>query len=142
MGDRCYLEITLREKDLPIFDLAFSMSKSPGSFLKWLDNYHTDEKAKTVTGFATEANYGWYSELEEAARLGAVFIAHNSAGSEYGAGVFACSGSKSAWLATDENKDLICTLDKQLRPRHITRIKKDAAILRNAERILAGKTVK
>ena len=83
MGDRCYLEITLRRSDLDRF--GKHLDAAPGE--EWWD--HLDEEATQpgiVTASVYEANYAWYDERMNAAKgtvLRAACRCHALQGSAY-----------------------------------------------------------
>ena len=85
MGDRCYLEITLRRSDLDRF--GKHLDAAPGE--AWWD--HLDEEANQpgiVTASVYEANYSWYDERCAAAKKGIDFHGWHAEGGEYGVCVF------------------------------------------------------
>lgn len=98
MGDRCSLTLTIRTQDLPIWDKVFEdkvvhpKPETPG-FLSYV-GYDGDLNVKTLTIEQDDVNYAWAEELENAAHWGAVFLAENSAGSEYLAGLQLSPGDK------------------------------------------------
>lgn len=88
MSDTCYLDITIRKVDLPIWDAVFAETHhQPDSFLSWL-NDHEERANGLIWGSADEANYGWETELQAAAEKGAVFAGEHGLGGNYLAGCF------------------------------------------------------
>ena len=80
MGDRCYLEITLRRADLDRF--GKHLDAAPGE--EWWD--HLDEEANQpgiITASVYEANYAWYDERCAAAKEGIDFHGWHAEGGEY-----------------------------------------------------------
>ena len=88
MGDRCWLQIRVRKQDAALWDKVWANGKDPPRFEDWLSEIQ-EETDGTLTGQADEANYGWQTELEEAAKLGCVFEGSHGEGGCYGAAEFA-----------------------------------------------------
>ena len=84
MGDRCWLSIRTRAEDAERFSQAFGWGEK---FEDWLQEF--EQNGKTVSGFLSEVNYGAQTQLECAARLGAVFSGEHGEGGSYGAARFA-----------------------------------------------------
>jgi len=79
MGDRCYLGMSLAERDLPI--------------LREILHYKAEDIVdKAENGIAEieeqEADYGWYTELQELAKRGIPFYGNHGPGGEYDAHSF------------------------------------------------------
>ena len=86
MGDRCYLEITLRRSDLDRF--GKHLDAAPGA--EWYDHLSEEEDCPgVVTASVHEANYAWFDERAEAARAGIPFYGRHDSGGEYGPYCFA-----------------------------------------------------
>jgi len=79
MTDCCYVQLEFRKSDLPILE------KHLGKGF-WDDEIKIGRKRMEVG--RSEANYGWYDPLHEAAKEGAVFIGWNADGDNYGEGEF------------------------------------------------------
>ncbi len=82
MGDRCWLRIRVRKEDMKIWNKIF------GDLSNCLDETE-EETDKTLTGVCYEANYGWTTELTDAAVRGCVFEGESAAGDGYGPSTFA-----------------------------------------------------
>lgn len=87
MGDRCYVEVTLRKEDKDGFIAIFGDPEDEGD---------TGEFVVTL-GFP-EVNYGGGSELEEAREAGIQFYGWHSAGSSYDAAKFYTAEGTVAWI--------------------------------------------
>lgn len=113
MGDRCYLEITLRRSDLDRF--GQHLNASPGE--EWWD--HLDEEENQpgiVTASVYEANYTWYDERCAAAKEGIEFHGWHAEGGEYGPYEFV--SLKGKHLEAERNHDgyLVIAVDENLKP--------------------------
>ena len=113
MGDRCYLEITLRRSDLDRF--AKHLDAAPGE--EWWD--HLDEEANQpgiVTASVYEANYAWYDERAAAAREGIDFHGWHAEGGEYGPYEFVAFKGKHLEAERNHDGELVIAVDENLRP--------------------------
>src|ERR1051325_8192342 len=83
MGDRCYMEVTCRRKDVKCFeDLGFAMQD-------W-NNENPD--SPTVVMVDEEANYAHSGRMP----TNIPYHGHNGAGGCYGESAFACDGERFA----------------------------------------------
>ena len=143
MGDRCYLEITLRRSDLPRF--APHIDAAPEE--EWWD--HLDEeqdRPEIVTASVYEANYAWYDERMNAAKANIPFHGYHAEGGEYGSYAFASWAGKLHEAPLSHEGDLVLAVDENLKPitakarRHLRQyvaalkmIKSDFASARSAD---------
>ena len=113
MGDRCYLEITLRRSDLDRF--GKHLDAAPGE--EWWD--HLDEEATQpgiVTASVYEANYAWYDERCAAAKDGIDFHGWHAEGGEYGPYEFAAFRGKHLEAERNHDGELVIAVDENLKP--------------------------
>ena len=113
MGDRCYLEITLRRSDLDRF--GKHLDAAPGE--EWWD--HLDEEATQpgiVTASVYEANYAWYDERCAAAKEGIDFRGWHAEGGEYGPYEFAAFRGKHLEAERNHDGELVIAVDENLKP--------------------------
>jgi hypothetical protein len=113
MGDRCYIEITLRRDDLRRFGehIYAGMDES------WWDDLTEDEaQPDIVTVSAYEANYAWFNERAEAAKAGISFFGQHAQGDEYGAYAFASWHGELHEAPLDRNGNIIVAVDDNLDP--------------------------
>ena len=113
MGDRCYLEITLRRSDLDRF--GKHLDAAPGE--EWWD--HLDEEANQpgiVTASVYEANYAWYDERCAAAKDGSDFHGWHAEGGEYGPYEFVSFRGKHLEGERNHDGDLVIAVDENLKP--------------------------
>ena len=82
MGDRCNLSVRVRTDQIKEFCKVTGLC-DPDFFVE------VDKDGKTADAEIEEADYGGYSDLLEAARVGLVFIGNHGSGSTYGPGRFA-----------------------------------------------------
>lgn len=78
MGDRCWLSMTFKTSDLPVFEEVLGKGF-------WNER---DENGDGVTVHVCEANYGWYEERLKLAKRGITFWGSHGEGDEYGAATF------------------------------------------------------
>jgi len=100
MGDRCWIEITFREKD------EDKIKEILGDF--W-DEVEVDNGV--VTAIAYEANYGLFDEREEFAKAGLTFYGNHGAGNNYGDIAFACHKGKHAEINADFNSGPVVAMN-------------------------------
>ena len=110
MGDRCWLQIRVRKQDAALWDKIWANGKDPPRFKDWLSEI-TEETTGTLTGQADEANYGWQTELEEAAKLGCVFQGSHGEGGCYGAAEFAGIGGEYFEYEVGHDGDPVVTMN-------------------------------
>jgi len=138
MGDRCYLEITLRRSDLDRF--GKHLDAAPGA--EWYDHLSEEEDCPgVVTASVHEANYAWFDERAEAARAGIPFYGRHDSGDEYGPYCFASWNRKMREAPLDHDGNLSIAVDEDLKPigdpsflrRYIRTLKKVKAAFAKAE---------
>ena len=113
MGDRCYLEITLRREDLSRF--APHIDAAPEE--KWWDNLDEEEgHPDVVTASVYEANYAWYDERMNAAKADIPFYGYHAEGGEYGSYAFASWAGKLHEAPLSHEGDLVLAVDSNLKP--------------------------
>ena len=113
MGDRCYLEITLRRSDLDRF--GKHLDAAPGE--EWWD--HLDEEANQpgiVTASVYEANYAWYDQRCAAAKDGIDFHGWHAEGGEYGPYEFVAFKGKHLEAERNHDGELVIAVDENLKP--------------------------
>ena len=135
MGDRCYLEITLRRSDLDRF--GKHLDAAPGE--EWWD--HLDEEANMqgiVTASVYEANYAWLDERLAAAKEGIDFHGWHAEGGEYGQYEFVSFKGKHLEAERNHDGDLMLSIGEDLKPLHgMASIRKYVATLRKVRAALA-----
>jgi len=113
MGDRCYLEITLRRSDIDRFGQHLNVS--PGE--EWWDHLDEEEtQPGIVMASVYEANHAWYDERCAAAKEGIDFHGWHAEGGEYGPFEFVSFHGKH--LEAERNHDgyLVIAVDENLKP--------------------------
>lgn len=143
MGDRCYLEITLRREDLSRF--APHIDATPEE--EWWDRLEEEEdRPGVVTASVYEANYAWYDERMNAAKANIPFYGYHAEGGEYGSYAFASWAGKLHEAPLSHDGYLVLAVDENLKPitakarRHLRqyvaalkKIKSDFASARTAD---------
>jgi len=112
MGDRCYLEMTMRRADRPRF--AEHVGAEPTE--KWWDQEFAEDHPCLVTVNVYEANYAWYDELRAAAEAGIPFFGQHGEGGEYGAYAFVSVNGEHAEAPVNHDGDFIIAVDENLQP--------------------------
>ena len=90
MGDRCYLQITVRKED-------------EKAFLSVVGRNAADEREENdlnVTLTFEQANYGFGNDLDEFASLGFEFYGWHGQGSSYDSAEFFSHDNKARWIYT------------------------------------------
>lgn len=100
MGDRCYLRLQIRKMDRWIWNQVFSENRDPKGYTEWLEELELAD-ANTETRSTTEANYAYWDELSDAAKLGAVFEGYHGEGGEYPAERFVGYDGRVDYLRVD-----------------------------------------
>lgn len=138
MGDRCFLEISMRREDLSRF--AEHVNAAPEE--EWWDNLSEEEDCPgVVTVSVHEANYAWYDERVEAAKAGIPFYGRHEAGGEYGPYCFVSWCGKMREAPLDHDGNLSIAVDEDLKPigdpsflrRYIRTLKKVKAAFAKAQ---------
>lgn len=105
MGDRTYVEMTVRKCDAAIWAKAFDNTEAD-----WLSMF-SEVKSETdtlVCGYMEDANYAVCDERQEAANAGAVFTGSHESGGDYPAmDFFGRDGVMLEW-ETSEGYCLVC----------------------------------
>ncbi len=112
MGDRCYLQITMRSKDLKPFGEKIGCSDK----YNWWDDLCEEDNPDVVTVAVHEANYGWLDDREKAAEAGFVFLGQHDEGGTYGPSAFASVNGVHMEVPVDHDGNLIMALDDDLNP--------------------------
>jgi hypothetical protein len=112
MGDRCYLEITMRRIDLPKF-AAFANARPDE---KWWDNEDEADTPDLVLLKMYEVNYAWGEQREKAAAAGIPFFGMHDAGGDYGSYAFAACDGAMCETQLNHCGDLVVTVDENLEP--------------------------
>ena len=113
MGDRCYLEITLRREDLSRF--APHIDAAPEE--KWWDSLDEEaDRPEIVTASVYEANYAWYDERCTAAKEGIDFHGWHAEGGEYGPYEFVSFRGKHLEAERNHDGELVIAVDENLKP--------------------------
>ena len=113
MGDRCYLEITLRRADIDRFGKHLDAAQGE----EWWD--HLDAEANQpgiVTASVYEANYAWYDERCAAAKDGIEFHGWHSEGGEYGPYEFVSFRGKHLEVERNHDGELVIAVDENMKP--------------------------
>jgi hypothetical protein len=103
MGDRCWLQITILEKDRKKFEEELLKQMGP-SWQGWdlFDDVYTDDKSGVTNASISEANNAWCDELDEVASKGVIFEGTHGEGGSYGASDFVSNGSEMYYCPTHE----------------------------------------
>ena len=101
MGDRCFLRITTTKGFAG--QLAKHIYEEPGSGV--------EEDPGLISWEIEEANYGYWTELNEAAGSGIPFYGSHGAGCDYPDGMFASDGENYAERETSTDGELIVRYD-------------------------------
>lgn len=113
MGDRCYLQITMRREDLPKFGGILGCAPDE----TWWDNGYDEEcNEDLVTVSVYETNYGWTDDREAAAKEGLVFFGDHDPGGTYGPCAFAAVDGRHMESPLDFDGNLIIPIDDELKP--------------------------
>jgi hypothetical protein len=96
MGDRCSLNIEVRNKDLP---QVFKITNYEADYWDLID------KGVTTELYLEEANYALTTELAEVAKTGIDFIGEHGAGSCYGAELFVTFYNEVLYVDQGESGD-------------------------------------
>ena len=113
MGDRCYLEITLRRSDLDRFGKHLDAAPEE----EWWDRLdEEDDRPGVVTASVYEANYAWYDERMNAAKADIPFYGYHAEGGEYGSYAFATWAGKLHEAPLSHEGDLVLAVDENLKP--------------------------
>ena len=113
MGDRCYLEITLRRSDFDRF--GKHLDAAPGE--EWWDHLDEDQdQPGIVTASVYEANYSWYDERCAAAKKGIDFHGWHAEGGEFGPFEFVSFRGKHLEAERNHDGELVIAVDENLRP--------------------------
>jgi len=83
MGDRCYLEMTIRIEDLPKWRKHFG-----NAFCAEEEKYAIEHHEPFIQMEESEANYSWWDQRESLAKEDCVFYGRHTEGGEYGGGKF------------------------------------------------------
>lgn len=83
MGDRCYLEMTIRIEDLPKWRELLN-----DRFCAEEEKYARENHEFFIEMEESEASYSWWDERQSAAKAGCVFYGRHTEGGEYGGGKF------------------------------------------------------
>lgn len=131
MSDRCYVEITIAESDIPELETIVGKVE-----------YKAENGIADVT--EEEANGAWGEELYKLAGKGVPFYGWNGRGDEYGSGSFCGAGGEYYGVDTIENEYVNRFQDGQPQPWSIKNLRQyeealDAAIQLIAKRAKHGK---
>jgi len=103
MGDSTWLNISLAEKDLEKFDKVLINEMWEGT---WWDEAEIDDGV--IFAQIYEANYGWFTQLENLAEANLTFHGSSGSGGSYGAGIFAChEGNLMEVLADHDSQPVV-----------------------------------
>jgi len=117
MGDRCYMQITLRQRDMDRF--AAILNTPPGE--PWWDE-EIDEPGKGVVRVALQdVNHGLHDARQEAARAGIPFMGWHGEGGDYGGCEFASLHGVQREAPINRDGDLELAVDRDLMPLNGTR---------------------
>jgi len=121
--------MTFRKEDLPKFKAVLQRKMYDGKF--W-DEEDSDEKEMTVTIY--EANYGWYTEMNDMADEGLTFTASHESGGAYGPCNYACyKGDLEDCSADFDGNPVINVTKEGADPVSLAQSRKYFAILEKSE---------
>lgn len=111
MGDRCYLEITVRKQDHAKFKKAFECSQPN----VWTARFQQTlrDRPGTLDLMVDEANYAYTNQLDRAAKAGAVFVGIHGNGGNYDSGAFAGIGGHLLEWDTTRDGEFVLRVDDQ-----------------------------
>lgn len=112
MGDRCYLELTMRRVDLARF--APLVDAHPDK--KWWDDECGHDTPELVKVQVYEANYAWYEERMAAAQAGIPFYGTHSDGGSYSAYDFVALDGEMLEAQINHEGYMVIALDHNLQP--------------------------
>jgi hypothetical protein len=112
MGDRCNIQITLRQEDLARF--APHLDAAPED--KWWDELHDEPGNGCVTVELYEANYGLCDARLAAADAGIPFYGNHGEGGEYGPCGFVSWRGKHHEVDFDHQGCMTIAVDEDLKP--------------------------
>ena len=115
MGDRCYLEITLRTKDLRRFNEVTGLGDD------WWDQELDAPAGGLIRVAVHEANYALYSERETAAKAGIPFMGAHGEGGDYAGFTFASIRGAQRESEVNRDGELVLAVDRALKPLNGTR---------------------
>jgi hypothetical protein len=110
MGDRCYLQMTMRRADLPRF--GPHANAAPGH--EWWDDEEPSPHPGLMTVRVYEANYAWYDAREAAAAAGIPFFGEHGEGHEYAGCLFASLGGEQLEVYCDRDGMICLQIDEQM----------------------------
>ncbi|MBT7067489.1 MAG: hypothetical protein HN919_14400 [Verrucomicrobia bacterium] len=111
MGDRCYLQLTLRRKDLDRFGAILN---EPAGTKRW--NEDVGEPAPGIVEIALhEANYALWDERELAAGDGIPFFGNHGAGGDYAGCEFVSLDGRQLEVYTDREGMMCVQIDDHMR---------------------------
>lgn len=132
MGDRCNIQITLRQEDLARF--APHVDAHPDE--KWWDELHDDPGNGVVTVELYDVNYGMSDARLAAAKAGIPFHGNHGEGGEYGACGFVSWRGKHHEVDFDHQGYMTIAVDDDLKPitnlKYLRRYVKAYRAIRNA----------
>ena len=109
MGDRCYLQMTLRRADLPRF--AHCVHARPDE--TWWDDEDELDNKDLISVRIYEANYAWYDQREEAAAAGIPFFGAHGEGGEYAGCAFASLDGEQIEVYVDRDGMICVQIDER-----------------------------
>ena len=113
MGDRCYLEMTMRRGDLP----RFAPHVGAAADERWWTEDEPDAgNPDLVRVRVHEAEYGWFDEREAAAKAGIPFIGTHGQGGEYGSHAFVSWAGRQLEAPTNRDGDMVVAINEALVP--------------------------
>lgn len=111
MGDRCYVEMTMRPPDLLRFAPFVRTADE-----RWWDDLDEQNNPDLVTVRVYEANYAWYDERAAAAADGMPFFGTHGEGGEYGAYAFAAADGEQVEAPLNHDGYMVLAVDDDLKP--------------------------
>lgn len=112
MGDRCYVQMTMRKTDVPLF--AQFVGAEPDE--QWFDYEDELDNPELTDVSLHEANYALLDARQAAAEAGIPFFGTHDAGSEYGPGGFVSLHGQMFDVSLSHDGYLILALDDDLKP--------------------------
>lgn len=128
MGDRCWLEITIKEKNEQLFKKSFSPESDYGHDSNSLHN-------KQLSFVYEEANYAFYDELKVLSETSLQFYGNHGPGGTYGPSEFVSDGKEFVSIETGFEGGYVCNFHSNGTPEESTlaEIKKYLSISNKVE---------
>ena len=138
MGDRCYMEVTVRKTDAPKFEEILGLK---GTGVPQTFSIYT--VAEAVSYVVEESNYGDHEPRMEAAEAGCAFIGFHTSGHEYPACEFAAADGVMVEALTDTDSGLLVPIDVEngravVQPHILADVQRYLDLRKRAEELMAA----